>query len=394
MSIDKIFRVNVRRLNLREQPGTDSRVLVGLDAGQAVARMDDVDRGGWWYVFADTPGEGIYLGHVYAEFLKPAYSDAGTGSVVISPVVQVPPGEGDAPVADPGEPDMEGRDPGSGMGPVIDTSEDDPAGPLPAQLPDGWNPVVPAERRYKSVNQKSRPGSERIDRVVIHITGTDNFEVIRKRFTEKSRNPASAHYLVMPDGLIHQFVPETMVSYHSGIVSYVDALYRIGDGGWRRFKRYFSDFDTRNQYPKDAIFLDINGHVVPPSQRKEEARLVMRADRAEWSAYAYFDRRWGRRPMPVGYTPGYSPNDHSIGIEVFGWGSPQPNPEAYTAQMYSALGALVGDICRRHQLPISHEAICGHEDVNPVERWGWDPNKGFDWDKLFTLARQSAAAVA
>ena len=48
MTIDRIFRVRARRLNLRQQPGTEAKVLVTLDEGQALARLDGVDRGGWW----------------------------------------------------------------------------------------------------------------------------------------------------------------------------------------------------------------------------------------------------------------------------------------------------------------------------------------------------------
>ena len=40
------------------------------------------------------------------------------------------------------------------------------------------------------------------------------------------------------------------------------------------------------------------------------------------------------------------------------------------------------------------EAVCGHEDVNPIERWGWDPNQGFDWERLFELARKIDTPVA
>jgi hypothetical protein len=390
MSIDKIFRINVRRLNLREQPGTDSRVLVGLDAGQAVARLDEVDRAGWWYVFVDTPGEGIFLGHVYAQFLRPAFSDAAAGQAVLGPVVQVPPGEGDAPAMETDDDSTPERDAG-GMGTILDGDGTEPPTPTPpAQWTDGWNPAIPAELRYKSDNQSPRRGNGRIDRVIIHITGPGPLEKIVERFTVKG-NFASAHYLVMPNGQIHQFVPETLRAWHAGINKHVGALYKRGDGSWRNYKRYF---DWHKGYPPDAIYLDANGHMVPPSQREKSAVLVTPGHRGEWPDYGYFDRRWGRLPVPVGYTPGFDPNNNSIGIEVFSVGKQTLDPRQYTDEMYSALGALVGNICQRHRLPISREAVCGHEDVNPVERWGWDPNQGFDWDKLFTLARQSAASVA
>jgi hypothetical protein len=55
-----------------------------------------------------------------------------------------------------------------------------------------------------SENQGQRAGNGSIDRVILHITGIRDFDAIVRRFTERS-GAASAHYLVMPDGLVHQF---------------------------------------------------------------------------------------------------------------------------------------------------------------------------------------------
>lgn len=394
MSIDRIFRVRARRLNLREQPGTDARVLVKLDEGQAVARLDDVNRGGWWYVFADTPGEGIYIGHVWSEYLTPAFgAELVAGYAVRPPPVPAPPGEADAPGTDDAS-DSPERETGGETGVILDSDGSSPptAGPPPAPAwPDGWNPAIPAARRHSTGNQGRRAGNGCIDRVILHITGTRDFETIIERFTTKSGG-ASAHYLVMPDGLIHQFVPENLRAFHSGINRTVRSLYQRQDGTWRQYKRYFS---WHKGYPADAIFVDSRFAVVPPSRRAEDAVLVTPGHRGEWPDYAYFDRRWGRVAAPVGFTsPNHDPNSNSIGIEIFSIGARDPLADQYTADMYAALGMLVGDLCRRHNLPVSREAVCGHEDVNPVDRWGWDPNQGFDWERLFELARKIDTLVA
>lgn len=393
MSIHKIFRVNVRRLNLRAQPGMEAPVLVKLDDGQAVVRLDDDDRAGWWFVFADTPGEGIYAGHVWAEFLKPAFGMSDLADAELrQPDLPVPLPDGDMPATgdDADEDDISPpREPEGGMiGDNPSTEEESPAsvGPdLPAWT-EGWNPSVPAERRHLDGNCGARRGNAVVDRVVIHVTGTMDAKTILDRFTTPSGG-ASAHYLVMPDGLIHQFVPEEKRAFHSGINKTVRQLYDRRDGSWRQFKRYFS---WHKGYPADAIFLDASLRVLAPSQRAS-AMLVAPANRGEWADYAYFDRRWGRAPVPLGYTaPGHDPNNNSIGIEFLSVGASTPRQDQYSSQMYEALGVLVGDICRRHRLPVLRETVCGHEDVNPVERWGWDPHQGFDWDRLFRIARGDA----
>lgn len=384
MSIHKIFRVNVSRLNLRAQPGMDAAVLVKLDAGQAVVRLDDADRAGWWFVFADTPGDGIYAGHVWAEFLRPAFDQADTG--LVEPPHPVPLPEGDVPATDEdGESDSPDRVPEGGMiefDPVIETPEDE----APVWT-DGWNPAVPPDRRHANGNSGARRGSGAIDRIVIHVTGTLDMKTLVNRFTTSSGG-ASAHYLVMPDGLIHQFVPENLRAFHSGINSTVRRLYDRRDGSWRHYKRYFS---WHKGYPADAIYLDASMRVLTASERGA-AVLVAPGNRGEWADYAYFDRRWGRAPVPLGYSAaGHDPNNHSIGIEILSFGAASHQDDQYTDAMYAALGNLVGDICRRHRLPVQREAVCGHEDVNPVERWGWDPHRGFDWDRLFLIARRQMA---
>lgn len=69
---NQIFRVSVSptsRLMMRAQPVTGSEIIARLPHRQAVARLDLVDYDGWYFVFADTPGEGLYTGYVSADHL-------------------------------------------------------------------------------------------------------------------------------------------------------------------------------------------------------------------------------------------------------------------------------------------------------------------------------------
>jgi hypothetical protein len=58
-------------LALRRQPAADARVLAELAPGQLVARLDEDDRGEWWFVFADTPGDGAYVGYLQHRNVRP-----------------------------------------------------------------------------------------------------------------------------------------------------------------------------------------------------------------------------------------------------------------------------------------------------------------------------------
>lgn len=163
------------------------------------------------------------------------------------------------------------------------------------------------------------------------------------------------------------------MAWHAGINAAVDPLYAPRDGAWRKYKRYFA---WHRGYPNDAVFLDRR---LQPCAR-EQAALVARADGAPWTDYAYFDQRWGGRPEPIGYELSKAINQHSIGIETVGHGG--ASPSAYTDAMYATLAKLVADICERHGIARKFGPVCGHEDVNPVERWGWDPGRGFDWSRV------------
>ncbi len=368
---DRVFRVDASALNLRVQPSTGSEALALLRAGQAVARLDDLDHDGWWFVFADTPGEGLYVGYVFARHLRP----------VMAPVLEGP--EAEKPLPPPAEDETLDSPPREPEGPQGDASGDTapvarPAGP---EWEDGWNLALARSHRHASPNHGVRRNG-RIDRVIIHIAGTASLQTIIDRFMNPSAS-SSAHYLITPDGALHQFVSEQRRAWHSGIQPFVRELYDRNDGTWRRFKRYFRWAHDDGWYPGNAVFLDGQHNLLGSQAVRDQAKLVMRPDSAEWDEYAWFDRAFGRRALPIGYREGNrDPNDASIGIEILGFGGKQADPSLYTDAMYDRLGALVDDICARHAISRSRETICGHEDVNPVERWGWDPNRGFEWHRI------------
>lgn len=369
MGFSKIFRVSASALNLRAQPSTSAGILTVLRHGQAVARLDDLDHEGWWFIFADTPGEGLYVGYVYSRFLTPLTAPGFTEAPETEPLT--PDEDEEADISPPREP--------AGDGPAPGEADAHVPSPPPAQWEDGWHPDVPAGRRHDSPNKGARRDGATPRRIVIHITGTDSLQVVMNRFMDPNQY-ASAHYLILPDGALHQFVSEDERAWHSGIQRYVRALYDRNDGSWRRFKRYFG-WAT---YPLNAVYLDENMDLLG-SRERDRARLVMPSGAGEWEDYHWFDQTWGRLPMPVGYGPGHrDPNNESIGIEILSFGSVQADPDVYTSAMYTTLSGLVGDICQRHAIPRTREFVCGHEDVNPVERWGWDPNRGFEWDRILS----------
>ena len=330
-----------------------------LQNGQLVAQIGRVRRSNWARVFADTPGFGGYVGYVSMNYLSPA----DDGDLNHTP---------DKKGMD------EGREEESNRIPI---RTEPPQSSTPARSgawTDGWNPGIPEVRQHETEKCSSRGGA-RIDQIVIHVTGTTSFEEVRTRFTTQ---PASAHYLIMTTGELHQFVPEDKRAWHSGIKDFVDRLYARHDGSWRKYKRYFNGRWAEPHYPVGSLFLDADLRQLPWEHRAG-ASLVAQADGSPWPDYAYFDQRWGAGSGPIGYKGlGYSPNAGSIGIEILSIGGKSPSETYYSSAMYDALAELVDDICSRHNMPKTRRQLCGHEDVNPVERWGWDPGQGFEWGRI------------
>ena len=87
-------------------------------------------------------------------------------------------------------------------------------------------------------------------------------------------------------------------------------------------------------------------------------------------------------------------NMYSIGIELVGMGSAEdmslymtkkeykaldPSLLGFTDAQYTALKALVEDICQRNEIPMDREHVIGHEAYNPKKN---DPGDLFDWSRI------------
>lgn len=78
--LDRIFRVKAGGAALKPQPGQGCSDLVLLPEGQAVARLDYTLYDGWYLVFVDTPGEGLYLGYIHEVSVQPIEAMSLTGA--------------------------------------------------------------------------------------------------------------------------------------------------------------------------------------------------------------------------------------------------------------------------------------------------------------------------
>ena len=239
-----------------------------------------------------------------------------------------------------------------------------------------WNSLVPLANRLQSPNRNSRkPASLTPTHIVVHVTGTDSLASVKKLFA--AANSVSAHYLVTKDGQIFQFVPDAYRAWHTGIETTARTLYRKGASQWTRYLKYFSWYKG---YPAGSIY--VNGDLQPVWD-KTEAVFVARADGASWPEYNYFLSRWPSQDLPVNFESDNDPNNYSIGIETLGFGAKTPDPSVYTPAMYATLRALITDLSRKYGIPMRKGRIVGHEDVNPIARFGWDPSTGFEWSKLY-----------
>ncbi len=248
---------------------------------------------------------------------------------------------------------------------------------------DDWNSLVPPENRLESPNCDEKRPAPIPTHIVIHITGTNNFEKAKTRFMT-SEEKASAHYVVAPEGDIFQFVPDRHRAWHAGINKQIAALYRQGRGVWQKYLQYYSRKDLpAAKYPEDALYFtpDRAGRLIKTRIGQTPA-FVMRADEAPWPHYDYFNSRWPDLDMPVNFAVDENPNNYSIGIEIVGYGAKTADPKAYTPAMYTSLRLLVNDLSGKYSIPLTKDRVVGHDDVNPIARWYCDPGKGFDWKSV------------
>ncbi len=241
---------------------------------------------------------------------------------------------------------------------------------------DEWNELVPPANRLPTTNKNERPAGVKPTHIVIHITGTEGLAGVKSHFTKLKS--VSAHYLIGKKGELFQFVPDAARAFHAGIESVVRRLYGQGPQVWRRHLKYYKWYTG---YGKGAIFVDGD---LQPVWDKTEAVFVTRADGQPWPQYKYVDTRWPNDEAPINFAVHQDPNDYSIGIETLGFGATKPSKTAYTPEMYATLQRLVTDLTQRHDIPMKKGRVVGHEDVNPIGRFGWDPGQGFDWSVVNT----------
>ncbi len=238
-----------------------------------------------------------------------------------------------------------------------------------------WNELVPQGNRLGSPNKDARrPACAKPTHIVIHVTGEESLKKVKAIYLRK--NSVSPHYLVTPSGQLFQFVKDAERAWHAGIEPNIRKLYRRGYDQWSPYLRYF---DWYEGYPKNAVYLD--GDLQPVSQ-KTRAVFVTTNERTSWPDFRYFHRRWRGRDIPVNFDIDPDPNNYSIGIELLTKGAKRKNKKAYPRKMYNALSALLKNLSGKYGIPRKKGRVVGHEDVNPVGRFGWDPNSGFDWARV------------
>lgn len=240
-----------------------------------------------------------------------------------------------------------------------------------------WNLLVPESNRLDSPNKNNRKhGSQKPTHIVIHVTGTNSFNSVKNIFM--AENSVSAHYVVGKKGELHQFVPDGYRAWHAGVDSNTRALYKKGAAVWQKYLKFFSWYKS---YPADSIYLDGDLKTV---WDKTEAMFVALSSGGAWPHYEYFCKRWSNADQPINFAVDADPNNFSIGIETLGFGSPTSDPAVYTPEMYNTLRALVQDLSMKYDIPVVKGRVVGHEDVNPVGRFGWDPAAGFDWARIYS----------
>ena len=236
-----------------------------------------------------------------------------------------------------------------------------------------WNELVNPNDIIETAKKNNRRNSvEKPTHIVIHITGTDDLESVKKKFLES----VSAHYVIDKKGEIYQFVKDRYRAWHAGIQSSQRRLYKRANLQWLNYLWYFNWYKG---YPDDAIYVDEDLKNVWDT---DEAAFVKKADHSNWEQYNYFKERWPDKKVPVNFEIDSNPNNYSIGIECLSYGSKKPNSSVYTDQMYNSLDKLIDNLCGKYDILRSKENIVGHEDVNPLARFGWDPNSGFEWDRI------------
>jgi len=143
--------------------------------------------------------------------------------------------------------------------------------------------------------------------------------------------------------------------------------------------------------------INYDGHIVQVADENSKAQHVglTPADHANlltdgWisltpaKVVAAWKKAWPGTKAPAFLFPGPSANQVYVGAEML----PLPSPNylkqwkpaydgaRYTQAQHDAVAALAADIASRWSLPSRWQTtsrLLGHEDLNPIQRPGWDP---------------------
>ena len=240
----------------------------------------------------------------------------------------------------------------------------------------GWNKLVDKQNIFETTQMSGRePLQRKPTHIVIHITGINDFGEVVSNFCEENGS-VSAHYVIKKDGTLCQFVRDLDCAWHAGIELNIQKLYALEskEKAWMKYLRYFSWY---KKYPSNAVYVTAD----LKKTTSDKAMFVMQESKKPWSKYYnYFEKRWSSRLVPIQFHEESDPNNYSIGIELVSYGSNEHHSNVYSKAMYKSLKNLLKNLHKTHGIPIDRNHIVGHEDVNPVARFGWDPNTGFDWD--------------
>lgn len=191
--------------------------------------------------------------------------------------------------------------------------------------------IIPRYSKYNNTARKHLVSS-----IIVHTTGTSQLDKIL-HYYEISGHGIGPHYLIDIEGKIYQFVPESQVAFHAGI-----------------------DPMERAQYTTGTWIKSCPGV-------------------SKWQA------KWPGLKSPLEFITGEFPNYVSIGIEL--QEPPHTQPEKFHDIQYTTLKALILDIKTRHNIPLDAQHILGHDDVNPLSRYGdnggKDPGPKFNWSRIF-----------
>ena len=181
--------------------------------------------------------------------------------------------------------------------------------------------------------------------------GVDIVEMTHRVYSGMREGP---HFVIVPDGRVFQYRQLNEKAWHAGV-----------DGAERR------DYLSGNWLAK-----------------------VAKGVASWWKA------RWVGIQSPQHLYPSTSPNEDYVGIELVPcvayvkgnngslkpvFGEPAGPGQRFTAQQYTSLAMLVNELSSKYGIPLSGGRLVGHEDIDPMDRPGWDPGDMhgyFSWSLL------------